>query len=336
MAIDLSPPSQQLVTVFGGSGFLGRHVVRALVKRGYRVRVAVRRPDLAGFLQPLGAVGQIHAVQANLRYPDSVAAAVRGADAVINLVGIMHESGRQGFSAVQANGARAIAQACAAFGISRFVHVSAIGADSESKSRYARSKAEGEAAALGLVPAAIVLRPSVVFGPEDSFFNRFASLARMMPVLPLIGGGETKFQPVFAGDVAEVAVRAVDGSVPQGRIYELGGPEVKSFKELLAYICEVTGRNRLLVPLPFALARIKARLLEIVDMLTLGLLPNELKLTRDQVTLLESDNVVSAAAQAERRDFAGLGIIPTSIEAVAPSYLWRFRKTGQFDTARVG
>lgn len=330
------PPASQLVTVFGGSGFVGRHVVRALVKRGYRVRVAVRRPDLAGFLQPLGTVGQIHAVQANLRYPDSVAAAVKGADAVVNLVGILQESGRQSFAAVQANGTRAIAQACAALGVTRLVQVSAIGADRESASLYARSKAEAEAAVTQAVPGAVILRPSIVFGPEDGFFNRFASLARMLPVLPLIGGGETKFQPVFVGDVAEAVARAVDGAVAGGRIYELGGPEVKSFRELLAYICAVTGRKRLLAALPFPLARIQAQVLEIVDTLTLGLLPNELKLTRDQITLLESDNVVSQAATAEGRTLEGLGVTPSSIEAVVPSYLWRFRKTGQFDTARAG
>ncbi|WP_376988974.1 complex I NDUFA9 subunit family protein [Bosea sp. R86505] len=335
MANDLSPPSQQLVTVFGGSGFVGRHVVRALVKRGYRVRVAVRRPDLAGFLQPLGMVGQIHAVQANLRYPDSVAAAVKGAAAVVNLVGILQEGGRQSFAGVQANGARAIAQACAAAGIARLIQVSAIGADRDSKSLYARSKAEGEAAVLAAVPGAVVLRPSIVFGPEDGFFNRFAALARVLPALPLVGGGETKFQPVFVGDIAEAVARGVDGAAAGGRIYELGGPEVKSFRELLTYICEVTDRKRLLVPLPFPLARIQARILEVVDTLTLGLLPDAMKLTRDQVTLLENDNVVSAAAVAEGRSFEGLGIAPVSVEAIVPSYLWRFRKTGQFDTARA-
>ncbi len=335
MANDLPLPSQQLITVFGGSGFVGRHVVRALVKRGYRVRVAVRRPDLAGFLQPLGMVGQIHAVQANLRYPDSVAAAVKGAAAVVNLVGILQEGGRQSFAGVQANGARVIAQACAGAGIARLVQVSAIGADHDSKSLYARSKAEGEAAVLAAVPGAVILRPSIVFGPEDGFFNRFAALARVLPALPLVGGGETRFQPVFVGDVAEAVARGVDGVVAGGRVYELGGPEVKSFRELLAYICEVTDRKRLLVPLPFPLARIQARILELVDTLTLGLLPDAMKLTRDQVTLLESDNVVSAAALAEGRSFEGLGIAPVSVEAIVPSYLWRFRKAGQFDTARA-
>lgn len=332
----LQAPAQQLVTVFGGSGFVGRHVVRALVKRGYRVRVAVRRPDLAGFLQPIGTVGQIHAVQANLRYPASVAAAVKGADAVINLVGILQEQGRQSFSAVQANGARAVAQACAAAGIARLVHVSALGADAESGSAYARTKAEGEAAAFAAVPGAVVLRPSVMFGPEDTSFNRFASMARMLPALPLVGDGATRFQPVFVGDVAEAAARAVDGTVSGGRVYELGGPEVLSLRQILEEVCRVTGRKRLLVPLPFPLARIMGSVMQVADALTLGLIPDELVLTRDQVTLLESDNVVSPAAAKEGRDFAGIGLAPTSVEAVIPSYLWRFRKTGQFDTARAG
>ena len=328
-------PAQQLVTVFGGSGFVGRHVVRALARRGYRVRVAVRRPDLANFLQPLGVVGQIHAVQANLRYPASVAAAVKGADAVINLVGIMQEQGRQGFSSVQANGTRAVAQACAAAGITRLVHVSALGADAESRSAYARTKAEGEAAVFAAVPGAVVLRPSVMFGPEDSFFNRFASMARMLPVLPLVGDGATKFQPAFVGDVAEVVARAVDGTVQGARVYELGGPEVLSLRQIVEEICRVIGRKRLLAPLPFPLARIMGSVLQFADTLTLGLIPDELVLTRDQATLLESDNVVSPAAASEGRDFAGLGIAPTSVEAIVPSYLWRFRKTGQFDTARA-
>lgn len=327
-------PASQLVTVFGGSGFLGRHVVRALARRGYRVRAAVRRPDLAGFLQPLGIVGQVTAVQANLRYPDSVAAAVRGADAVVNLVGILQESGRQSFSGVQAQGARAVAQACAQLGIERLVQVSALGADAESTSLYARSKAEGEAAVTALVKRAVVLRPSVMFGPEDTFFNRFAALARMLPVLPL-AGAQTKFQPVFVGDVAEVIARAVDGKVAPG-IYELGGPEVKTLKELVEYVCELTGRKRLLAPLPFPVARLQAQVLEIVNTLSLGLLPSEFLLTRDQVALLQSDNVVSAAAQQAGRTLQGLGLVPTSVEAEVPSYLWRFRKSGQFDTARAG
>lgn len=325
----------QLVTVFGGSGFVGRHVVRALLKRGYRVRVAVRRPDLAGHLQPLGSVGQVHAVQSNLRYPASVAKAVSGADAVINLVGILQETGRQSFSAVQTAGARAIAAACRQEGITNLVHMSAIGADAGSASVYATTKAEGEAAILEQVPSAVIFRASIIFGPEDKFFNRFAALARMLPVLPLVGGGETKFQPVFVGDVAAAIVLAVDGKAQAGKVYELGGPEQKTFRDLLEYVCEVTGRKRLLASLPWFLARLQARVITFTDKVTLGLMPDELVMTTDQVTLLMSDNVVSETAVAEKRTLTGLGIIPTSIEAVVPSYLWRFRKSGQFDTART-
>jgi NADH dehydrogenase len=324
----------KLVTVFGGSGFVGRHVVRALVKRGYRVRAAVRRPDLAGHLQPLGVVGQVHAMQANLRYPQSVLRAVEGSDAVVNLVGILQEQGRQTFGAVQAEGARAIADAARAAGVRAVVHMSAIGADAASASVYARTKAAGEAAMLAIRPDAIIMRASIVFGPEDQFFNRFAALARIMPVLPLVGGGETKFQPVHVGDVAEAIARAVDGGLKPGTVYELGGPEAKSFRELLEYVCEVTGRKRLLATLPFGLASLQAGALEFVDKLTFGLLPDAIKMTRDQVTLLRSDNVVSDAARAEGRTLEGMGIAPASIEGVVPSYLWRFRKSGQFEHAR--
>src|SRR5262245_28319477 len=220
-----------LITVYGGSGFLGRHVIRALCKRGYRIRVAVRRPELAGHLQPLGRVGQIHAVQANLRYPNSVEAAARGADVVINLVGILFERGRQRFDTVQSFGAEAVALAASAYG-ARLVHVSAIGADENSASAYARSKGIGEKLVLSARPSATVLRPSVVFGPEDDFFNRFASLASVLPALPLVGGGHTRFQPVYVGDVAAAVVEAVEGRAKDGAIYELGGPEVKTFKEI--------------------------------------------------------------------------------------------------------
>jgi uncharacterized protein YbjT (DUF2867 family) len=332
----MSADTNRLVTVFGGSGFVGRHVVRALVKRGWRVRVAVRRPDLAGHLQPLGVVGQIHAIQANLRYPDSVVRAVQGADAVVNLVGILTEGGRQNFAAVQAQGARHVAQACAAAGITNVVQMSAIGADADSASDYARTKAQGEQAVLALIPRAIIMRASIVFGPEDGFFNRFAALARMMPILPLVGGGETRFQPVFVGDVAEAVALALDGAAEAGAVYELGGPQVKTFRDLLDYVCEVTGRKRLMVPLPFPVARVQAAVLEVADKLMLGLLPDAIKLTRDQVKLLESDNVVSAQAVAAKRTLAGLGISPTSVEAVVPGYLWRFRKTGQFEITRPG
>src|SRR3954454_4369520 len=312
-------PAETLVTVFGGSGFLGRHVVRALARAGYRVRPAVRRPDLAGHLQPLGRVGQIHAVQANLRYPASIAAAVRDADVVINLVGILFERGRQRFEAVQAEGAFAVAQATAAAG-ARLVHVSALGANPDSSSLYARSKAAGEAAVLAGVPDATIFRPSIMFGPEDDFFNRFAALARMSPFLPLIGGGETRFQPVFVGDVAQAILKATGGAAKGGTIYELGGPEAKSFKVLMEYVLAVTERKRLLLPIPFALARLQAMVLQ--------LLPTPL-LTPDQVELLRRDNIVSAAAAAEGRTITDLAIAPAALEAIVPSYLWRFRKTGQ-------
>jgi len=307
--------------VFGGSGFLGRHVVRALAKRDYRIRVAVRRPELAGHLQPLGKVGQIHAVQANLRYPASVEAAVRGAGIVINLVGILAEGGAQTFDAVQAKGAATVAQAAAAAG-ARMIHVSAIGADAESASRYARAKAAGEAAVREAVPGAIILRPSVVFGPEDDFTNRFASMARMMPVLPLIGGGATKMQPVYVGDVAEAVAEAADGHAKAGATYELGGPEVMTLREIFAAILDITDRERPLVSLPFGLARFNAILLQFA--------PSPLTLTRDQVTLLQNDNVVSDAAKAAGLTLEGLGITPDSLQAVAPQYLWRFRPMGQF------
>jgi len=317
-------PLETLVTVFGGSGFLGRHVVRALAKAGYRVRVAVRRPDLAGFLQPLGWVGQIHAVQANLRYPASVEAAARDADVVINLVGILFERGKQRFDAVQAFGAEAVALAAAAFG-ARMVHVSAIGADERSASHYARSKATGEKLVLAAVPAATILRPSVLFAPEDDFFNKFAAIARLSLALPLIGGGHTRFQPVFAGDVASAVVAAIEGRTDEGKTYELGGPEVKSFKELMQLMLALIERKRLLVSIPFALAKLQASLLQ--------LMPTPL-LTPDQVELLRGDNVVSEAAVREGRTLEALGIDPMAMETVLPTYLWRYRKAGQYQSER--
>jgi uncharacterized protein YbjT (DUF2867 family) len=313
-------PSETLVTVFGGSGFVGRHVVRALAKRGYRIRVAVRRPDLAFYLQPAGRVGQIHAVQANLRHPASVDAAARDADVVINLCGILFERGRQRFQAVQAFGAEACALAASAYG-ARLVHVSAIGADEQSPALYARTKAMGEKLALAAMPDATILRPSILFGPEDDFFNRFAAIARLSPALPLIGGGHTRFQPVFVADVAEAVVAAVEGRTRPGTTYELGGPAVKSFKELMQFLLATIGRSRLLVPIPFAIAKLQASFLQFM--------PKPL-LTPDQVALLKSDNVVSEDATREGRTLEGLGIVPTAMEVVVPSYLWRFRKTGQF------
>ncbi len=332
MTIEPIGMSSEIVTVFGGSGFLGRHVVQALARRGYRVRPAMRRPDLAGFLQPLGMVGQVMPVQANLRFPWSVAKAVEGAGAVVNLVGILAAKGRQTFEAVQDAGARAVAEAASAHG-ARLVQLSAIGADPEGPTPYQRSKAAGEAAALA-VPGAVVLRPSVIFGPEDGFFNRFAALAQLLPVMPLIGEGGTKFQPVFVGDVAETIARAVEGKIAGDRIYELGGPHILSLKDVLTYVLQETGRHRPFLPLPFAAARIQAGLMEFADLLTLGKLPRALMITRDQLRLLEQDNVVSDAAKAEDRTLEGIGIRPTSHEAIVPSYLWRFRKYGQFDKMR--
>jgi uncharacterized protein YbjT (DUF2867 family) len=310
-----------LVTVFGGSGFLGRAVVRALAKRDYRLRVAVRRPELAGHLQPLGKVGQIHAVQANLRYPTSVEAAMRDAHVAINLVGILTEGGGQTFDAVQAKGAETVAKATAAVG-ARMVHVSALGADENSPARYARAKAAGETAVLAAIPSAIVMRPSIVFGPEDQFTNRFASLARMSPALPLIGGGLTRMQPVYVGDVATAIADAVDGKGKPGATYELGGPEVLTMREIMEIILEITDRKRMLVTLPFGLARLKAFFLQFA--------PGAFKLTPDQVESLRADNVVSDAAKAAGLTLEGLGIPPDSLEAIGPQYLWRFRPAGQF------
>jgi uncharacterized protein YbjT (DUF2867 family) len=310
-----------LVTVFGGSGFLGRHVVRALAKRDYRIRVAVRRPELAFHLQPLGRVGQIHAVQANLRYPASVEAAMRDSHAAINLVGLLAEGGAQTFGAVQGEGAGTVARAAAAAG-ARMVHVSAIGADEHSDSAYARSKAAGEKAVLAATPAATILRPSVVFGPEDNFINRFAGLAKISPVMPLIGGGSTKLQPVYVGDVATAVADAVDGKTKAGAPYELGGPEVLSMREIMEIILATIDRERMLLSWPFALAKFQA--------LFLQFMPGPLKLTPDQVTLLRSDNVVSDGAKAAGLTLEGLGISADSLEAIAPQYLWRFRPAGQF------
>ena len=319
----LRNPSETLVTVFGGSGFLGRHVVRALANRHYRIRVAVRRPELTGHLQPLGRVGQIHAVQANLRFPQSVAAAARDADIVINLVGILFEGGRQCFDAVMAEGAEAVAQAANAVG-ARLVHLSAIGADEGSPSHYARAKAAGERLVLAAQSQATIMRPSIVFGPEDDFFNRFAALARLSPALPLPGGGQMRFQPIFAGDVAEAIALAVDGECKPGTIYELGGPDVRTFKELMEYVLATTERRRLLVPVPFALMKAQARILQF--------LPKP-PITPDQVELLQRDNIVSALAREQGRTIEALGIVPASISSVVPDYLWRFRKTGQFRMA---
>ncbi len=314
-----------LVTVFGGSGFLGSHVVSVLARAGYRIRVAVRRPDLAGHLQPLGAVGQITAIQANLRYRASIDRAVEGAAGVVNCVGILNSSGRQTFDAVQAFGPRAIADAVRQAGNAKLVHVSAIGADAGSPIAYLRTKGEGEAAVLELAPDATVLRPSVMFGPGDSFFNTFASLAQFSPVLPLIGG-DTKFQPVYAGDVASAIAKALSGDAGAGATYELGGPEVLTFRQCLEAMMDVTEKRRPLIPVPFQIARPLGGLL--------SLLPKPL-LTGDQVRMLEKDNIVSDVAKAEGRTLSGLGLSPATLAVILPTYLARYRAHGQFAHTRA-
>ncbi|WP_428528824.1 complex I NDUFA9 subunit family protein [Roseibium sp.] len=321
-----TPLNGKLVTVFGGSGFLGRHIVQALSKRGYRVRAAVRRPDLASHLQPLGAPGQIMAVQANLRHRWSVDRAVQGAHAVVNAVGILAPTGKQSFDAVQAFGPRAIAEAARAAGLNGITHISAIGADPESASAYARSKAVGEAGVLETLPDSIILRPSIVFGPEDNFFNQFAGMARISPVLPLVGGGETKFQPVYVCDIAEAVARAVDGTLQPGSVYELGGPEIKSFRDCLEDMLEVTQRSRVLLPIPFPVSEVMGKVMQY--------LPGS-PLTADQVELLKKDNVVSEAAISEGRTLSGIGIEPTTLAAILPSYLDRFREHGQYDAHKA-
>jgi uncharacterized protein YbjT (DUF2867 family) len=312
-----------LATVFGGSGFVGRHAVRALAKAGWRVRAAVRRPDLAGHLQPMGAVGQIHAVQANLRYPQSLSAALEGADVAINLVAVLSKSGAQTLDAVNVDGARAVAKAARAAGVKRLIHVSAIGADPKSIGNYGRSKAEGERAVLAEFPDAIILRPSIVFGPEDEFFNRFANLARMSPIMPLIGG-TTKFQPVFVGDLAQAILATAEGQGKVGSVYEIGGPDVFTFRQLLDKTQAWAGRDKPYFPMPFWLVKLSA-------LMTVPL-PNSIRpLTVDQVRMLQSDNVVSAAAQSEGRTLAGLGVTQThGIVGVVPHYLERFQAKGQY------
>lgn len=316
-----SAPSDTLITLIGGSGFLGRHIVRALAKRGYRIRVACRRPDLAGHVQPLGVPGQIMPVQANVRYPDSLTAVCDGAHAVVNLTGVLYSAGAQSFDAVHVFGAEASARAAKAAKARVFIQLSALGADAQSPSDYAKSKAEGEARAKAGFPGAIVLRPSVVFGPEDGLFNRFAAMARFAPALPLFGGGATKFQPVFVGDIAQGVTRLIEAGLASGRTYELGGPEIMSLREIFEFTLQTIGRKRLLVPVPWQVARVQGMIL--------GLLPKPL-LTSDQVELLKHDNVVSAEATNQQRTLQGLGITPRGIEAIVPSYLYRYRKAGQF------
>ena len=316
-----------LVVVFGGSGFIGKQVVRALAKRGYRVRIAMRRPHLGAELRVMGDVGQIQIVQANVRFPHSIDAALEDADAVVNLVAVMYEDGQQNFDTLHVGAAQAVAEAAAKRGIKRIVHMSALGAAPKG-ARYARSKYHGERAVLDAAPAATILRPSVVFGPEDSFFNRFAGMATTMPFLPSIGGGKSKFQPIFVGDVADAVVAAVSQHEAQGRIYELGGPRTYTFKQLLEFITAEIDRPRPLVPLPFFFAHPLGLLLSWIFKLIPFANP---PLTGDQVTLLKRDNVVGADASAHTIQDLGVTALE-SVEAIVPSYLWRFRPYGQFQT----
>ncbi|WP_103257510.1 complex I NDUFA9 subunit family protein [Tabrizicola aquatica] len=313
----------KLVTIFGGSGFVGRYIARRMAKEGWRVRVAVRRPNEALFVRPYGVVGQVEPVACNIRDDASVRAVIRGADAVVNCVGILNRSGRNTFDSVQAEGAGRIARIAAAEGVATMVHLSAIGADAQSDSDYARSKAEGEAAVLAAFPQAVILRPSIIFGTEDGFFNRFAGMTRMGPILPVVGA-DTRFQPVHVDDVAAAAVKGVLGQAAPG-VYELGGPEVDTFRGLMGRMLKVIQRRRAVVNVPFFVANIMGFAFDAVQAVTLGLIENKM-ITRDQVRNLRRDNVVAAGA----KGFADLGITPTAMEAVLPEYLWRYRPSGQY------
>lgn len=316
----------KLVTIYGGSGFVGRYVARRMAKLGWRVRVAVRRPNEAIFVKPYGVVGQVEPVLCNIRDDDSVRAVMQGADAVVNCVGTFDAKGKNSFDAVQHEGAERIARIAAEQGVARMVQISAIGADADSASGYARTKALGEEAVLKHMPDAVILRPSVIFGPDDQFFNRFASMSRMGPVLPLVGA-DTKFQPVYVDDVAHAAVMGVTGEAAPG-VYELGGPDTESFRDLIGQMLSVIRRRRFVANIPFGLASIMGWSFELLHTLTGGLF--KAQITRDQVKSLRRDNVVSDGA----RGFKELGIAPTSMEAVLPDYLWRFRPSGQYDAIK--
>jgi uncharacterized protein YbjT (DUF2867 family) len=317
----------KLVTIYGGSGFVGRYIARRMAKEGWRVRVAVRRPNEALFVKPYGVVGQVEPVFCNIRDDDSVRAVMSGADAVVNCVGILNEVGRNRFSAVQEEGAGRIARIATEEGVAHLVHLSAIGADAAAESTYARTKGRGEAAVLAAYPGAVILRPSVIFGNEDQFFNRFAGMSRMGPVLPVVGAG-TRFQPVFVEDVAQAAVKGVLGQAEAG-IYELGGPEAATFRDLMGQMLAVVRRRRLVLNVPFFVARIMAGVLDMVQGMTGGLVTNTI-LTRDQVRNLARDNVVSDGA----RGLADLGITATPMATVLPEYLWRYRPSGQYDAIK--
>ena len=315
------PNSDKLVTVIGGSGFVGRNIVRNLAKRGYRIRVACRRPDLAGHVLPFGTPGQIALVQANVRFPQSVQAACEGACAVVSATGTDHSSGNQTFDAVLTFGAECAAKSARAAKADIFIMVSGIGADSSAGSAAARSKAQGESATAKAFPGAIIVRPSVVFGPDDRFFNRIAAMARFSPLLPLFGGGVNRYQPVFVGDVAEAIATLIDKGVANGKTYELGGNEIANMKELTQFALNTSLRKRLLVPVPWSIAKVMGAVL--------GLIPGK-PLTMDQVELLKPDNLVSEAARNEGRTLEGLGITPRSFRSIVPTYLYRYRKEGQF------
>jgi NADH dehydrogenase len=315
----------ELVTVFGGSGFIGRYVVRRLAREGWQVRIAVRRPDQALFLKTAGHVGQVTPVAANIRDQASVRAAVSGAAAVVNLVGILFQAGPQRFDSVHAQGAVHIASAAAAAGARALVHVSAIGADPRSPAAYARSKAAGEAGVGKACPGATIFRPSIVFGPEDGFFNRFAKMALLSPALPLIGGGTTRFQPVYVLDVAEAIARAAENpEAHAGKTYELGGPRIYSFRELMSLMLAEIGRKRCLCSIPFALASLQGAVLQSIPFI-------RPPLTADQVKLLKRDNVVGPQAAG----FKELGITPTALEPILPTYLDRYRPQGYYSRTRI-
>ena len=313
-----------LVTVFGGSGFVGRYICRRMANAGWRVRVAVRRPDEAGFVRTMGTVGQVEPIQANIRDEASTARAIIGSDAVINCVGILVESGKQSFESLQTDGAARVARLAAEHGVRRLVQISAIGANADSDSDYARSKAAGEAAVTSAFPGAVILRPSIIFGTEDEFFNRFGAMARLSPVIPLVGA-DTRFQPVYVDDVAAAAVKAATSDVAPG-VYELGGPETATFRELIERLLRTIERKRAIIVLPPWFARFQAGALDTLSKLTFGLWTNGL-LTRDQVRQLGRDNVVAPDA----RGFADLGIEPTAMDAILEGYLYSYRPHGQFD-----
>jgi NADH dehydrogenase len=316
----------ELIVVFGGSGFVGRHVVRALAKAGKRVRVAMRRPHLGADLRVLGDVGQIQIVQANVRFPDSVDAALEGADGVVNLVGVLAEHGKQNFSALHAEAPGVIAERAAKRGVKNFVQVSSIGAAAKG-ARYARTKFAGEQSARAALPETIVLRPSIMFGPGDTFFNRFAEMARILPFLPIVGAN-TKFQPLFAGDMADAVVAALGNESARGRTFELGGPHAYTFRELMTFVVREIARPRPILPIPFLLAHPMGIVIGWFSALNPFMDP---PLTGDQVVMLQKDNVVGADPSAGT--IADLGVTQLeSIEAIVPSYIWRFRPYGQFQT----